>query len=163
MVILLKHIAVNYIIKVIYLDLHIFLLYAAMGYVSMVFTEDLWFLSGMTTVLLPTRLQQMLWGWVLLCRHRQQNVPCSPKAPSPVSGIHFLLNKMFIPHYSFIYYNIFSNVSNRPCLRSSGRIQLRMNGLQIRLFTNFIFTAENPYNLLLYSMPSDQLHLVRQS
>ncbi len=36
-----------------------------------------------------------------------------------------------------------------------GRIQLRMNGLQIKLSTNFTFTAENPYNPSLYSMPSD--------
>ena len=44
-----------------------------------------------------------------------------------------------------------------------GRIQLRMNGLQIKLSTNFTFTAENPYNSPLYSMPSDALNLVRQS
>ncbi len=31
-----------------------------------------------------------------------------------------------------------------------GRIQLRMNGLQIKLSTNFTFMAENPYNSLLY-------------
>ena len=29
--------------------------------------------------------------------------------------------------------------------------------------TNFTFTAENPYNPPLYSMPSDELNLVRQS
>ena len=44
-----------------------------------------------------------------------------------------------------------------------GRIQLRMNGLQIKLSTIFTFTAENPYNPPLYSMPSDELNLVRQS
>ena len=44
-----------------------------------------------------------------------------------------------------------------------GRIQPGMNGLQIKLSTNFTFTAENPYNSPLYSMPSDELNLVRQS
>ena len=37
-----------------------------------------------------------------------------------------------------------------------------MNGLHIKLSTNFTFTAENPYNSPLYSMPSDELNLVRQ-
>ena len=50
-----------------------------------------------------------------------------------------------------------------PVIGSLGRIPLRMNGIQIKLSTNFTFTAENPYNLPLYSMPSDQLHLVRHS
>ena len=50
-----------------------------------------------------------------------------------------------------------------PVIGSRGRIPLRMNGLQIKLSTNFTFTAENPYNVLLYSMPSDQLHSVRHS
>ena len=50
-----------------------------------------------------------------------------------------------------------------PVIGSRGRIPLRMNGLQIKLSTNFTFAAENPYNLPLYSMPSDQLHLVRHS
>ena len=54
-------------------------------------------------------------------------------------------------------------MSNRACHRSRGRIQLRMNGLQIKLSTNFTFTAENPYNSPLYSMPTDELNLVRQS
>ncbi len=44
-----------------------------------------------------------------------------------------------------------------------GRIQLRMNGLQIKLSTNFTFTAETPYNSPLYSMPTDELNLARQS
>ena len=44
-----------------------------------------------------------------------------------------------------------------------GQIQLRMNSLQIKLSTNFTFTAENQYNSPLYSMPSDELNLVRQS
>ncbi len=44
-----------------------------------------------------------------------------------------------------------------------GQIQLGMNGLQIKLYTNFPFTAENPYNAPLYSMPSDELNLVQQS
>ncbi len=44
-----------------------------------------------------------------------------------------------------------------------GRIQPGMNGLQIKLSTNFTFTAENPYNSPLYSMPSDELNLVQQS
>ena len=48
-------------------------------------------------------------------------------------------------------------------IRFRGRIQLRMNGLQIKLSTNFTFTAENPYNAPLYSIPSDELNLVRQS
>ena len=39
-------------------------------------------------------LQQILWGWVLLCHHRQQNVLCVRKAPSPISGIHSFI----IPH-----------------------------------------------------------------
>ena len=39
-------------------------------------------------------LQQILWGWVLLCHQRQQNVLCVRKAPSPISGIHSFI----IPH-----------------------------------------------------------------
>ena len=54
-------------------------------------------------------------------------------------------------------------MSNRACHHSRGRIQLRMNGLQIKLSTNFTFTAENTYNSPLYSMPTDELNLVQQS
>ena len=54
-------------------------------------------------------------------------------------------------------------MSNRLVIGVCGRIQLGMNGLQIKLSTNFTFTAENPYNLPLYSMPSHELNLVRQS
>ena len=50
-----------------------------------------------------------------------------------------------------------------PVVGFRGRIQLRMSGLQIKLSTNFPFMAENPYNSPLYSMPSDELNLVRQS
>ena len=56
-----------------------------------------------------------------------------------------------------------AHVSNRLVIGVRGRIQPGMNGLQIKLSTNFTFTAENPYNLPLYSMPSDELNLVRQS
>ena len=34
-----------------------------------------------------------------------------------------------------------------------------MNGLQIKQSTNFTFTAEIPYNLLLFSMPIDEFEL----
>ena len=51
-------------------------------------------------------------------------------------------------------------MSNLACLLFSGRIQLRMNGLQIKLSTNFTFTTENPYNSPLYSMPSNELNWV---
>ena len=54
-------------------------------------------------------------------------------------------------------------MSNRLVIGVRGRIQPRMNGLQIKLSTNFTFTAENTYNSPLYSMPSDELNLVRQS
>ena len=50
-------------------------------------------------------------------------------------------------------------MSNRCCHRFRGRIQLRMNGLQIKLSTNFTFTAENPYNWLLFSMSIDEFEL----
>ena len=56
-----------------------------------------------------------------------------------------------------------AHVSNRLVIGIRGRIQPGMNGLQIKLSTNLTFTAENPYNLPLYSMPSDELNLVRQS
>ena len=54
-------------------------------------------------------------------------------------------------------------MSNRLVIGVRGRIQPGINGLQIKLSTNFTFTAENPYNPPLYSMPSDELNLVRQS
>ena len=54
-------------------------------------------------------------------------------------------------------------MSNRLVIGIRGRIQPGMNGLQIKLSTNFTFTAENPYNLPLYSKPSDELNMVRQS
>ena len=38
----------------------------------------------------------------------------------------------------------------------------RMVFLKIKPSTNFTFTAENPYNSLLYSMPCDELNLVQQ-
>ena len=50
-------------------------------------------------------------------------------------------------------------MSNPSCHRFRGQIQLRMNGLQIKLSTNFTFTAENPYNSLLFSMPIDEFEL----
>ncbi len=40
-----------------------------------------------------------------------------------------------------------------------GRIQLRMNSLQIKLSTNFTFTADNPYKWLLFSMPIEEFEL----
>ena len=54
-------------------------------------------------------------------------------------------------------------MSNRLVIGVRGRIQPAMNGLQIKLSTNFTFTSENPYNSPLYSMSSDELNLVRQS
>ena len=54
-------------------------------------------------------------------------------------------------------------MSNRLVIGVRGRIQPEMNGFQIKLSTDFTFTAANPYNLPLYSMPSDDLNLVRQS
>ena len=54
-------------------------------------------------------------------------------------------------------------MSNRLVIGVRGRIQPGMNGLQIKLSTNFTFTAENPYNSPLYSMPSGEFNLVRQS
>ncbi len=40
-----------------------------------------------------------------------------------------------------------------------GRIQLRMNGIQMELSTNFTFTADNPYNSSLFSMPINEFEL----
>ena len=54
-------------------------------------------------------------------------------------------------------------MSNRLVIGVRARIQPGMSGLQIKLSTNFTVTAENPYNLPLYSMPSDELNLVQQS
>ena len=34
-----------------------------------------------------------------------------------------------------------------------------MNGFQIKLSTNYTFTAENPYNVSLFSMPIDAFKL----
>ena len=39
-------------------------------------------------------LQQILWVWVLLCHHRQQDVLCIRNAPTPISVIHCFL----VPH-----------------------------------------------------------------
>ena len=52
-----------------------------------------------------------------------------------------------------------AHVSNRLVIGVRGRIQPGMNGLQIKLSTNFTFTAENPYNSLLFSMPIDEFEL----
>ena len=52
-------------------------------------------------------------------------------------------------------------MSNRLVIGVRGRIQPRMSGLQIKLSTNFTFTAENPYNSPLYSMPSDEFNHYR--
>ncbi len=50
-------------------------------------------------------------------------------------------------------------MSNPSCHRFRKRIQLRMNSFQNRLSTNFTFTADNPYNWLLFSMPIDEFEL----
>ena len=40
-------------------------------------------------------------------------------------------------------------------IASADEFRLRMNGLQMKLSTNFTLRTENPYNPLLFSMPID--------
>ena len=59
-------------------------------------------------------------------------------------------------------------IKTRNCFKSALPSIQRTNSAEnewssIKLSTNFTFTAENPYNLPFYSMPSDHLHLVRRS